>query len=338
MLNFDDIYGNIRLKAKLEKTAKSGNALNSYVFEGADGIGKKTTAQIFAAALLCESEGKIPCGHCGACAKTSTMNHPDVIYVRRQKDKASIGIDEVREQIVEKVYVKPLLADKKIFIIEDGGLLTVGAQNGLLKILEEPPPYAVFIILTPKAGMLLDTVLSRSIELPFLPLPYDEVYRYFKSHSDKPEERLQFAAMFSQGIIGRGQKLLDDDDFSELYRLTLRHITALLRSNAAVVDFESFLLENKDRVDFIIDFMLIFLRDCLFEKINLQKQILCRDRLYEIKECAKNFSKKSLVKAMDTVLEYQRRLAGNASAAASAMELLMNIREGMDDKGNWSQI
>ena len=334
MLNFDNICGNSRLKERLEKTAKSGNVLNSYVFEGANGIGKKTTAQIFAAALLCEGKGKIPCGQCATCAKTGSLNHPDVIYVRKKKDKASVGIDDVREQIIETVYVKPLLAEKKIFIIEDGGSLTAGAQNGLLKILEEPPPYAVFITLVPKSGMLLETVLSRSVLLSFLPLSYDEVYRYFKMHFEKPEERLQFAARFSQGIIGRGQKILEDEEVSELYCQTLNHIIRLLRSDDAVVDFERFLLDNKDKMEFVIDFMLVFLRDCLFAGLNLEKQILCRDRMYEIKECCQMVSKKSLVRAMDCVLHYQRRLAGNASASASALELLMSIREEMNDKGN----
>ena len=130
MLGFQDIYGNERLKERLLHTVRSGNVLNSYVFEGADGIGKKTTADIFAAALLCGERENAPCGQCEICAKTGSHNHPDVIYVRKKKDKATVGIDDVREQVMETVYVKPLLADRKIFIIEDGGALTAGAQNG----------------------------------------------------------------------------------------------------------------------------------------------------------------------------------------------------------------
>lgn len=337
MLNFDELCVSRRIKERLERTARSGNALNSYVFEGADGIGKKTAAQVFAAALLCEGEGRIPCGRCGACAKTGSYNHPDIIFVRRKKDKASLGIDDVREQITETVYVKPLLAEKKIYIIEDGGLLTVGAQNGLLKILEEPPAYAVFVLLTPKTAMLLDTVLSRSAVLSFLPLSVEEVHCCLqKKHPNSPEERLQFAARFSQGIIGRGLRLLEDEEFSELYRLTLHHTAELLRTDAAVTDFERFLLDGRDRLEYIIDFMLIFLRDCLFEKLNLEKQILCHDRLYEIKESCRTLSKKALVGAMDAVLRYQKRIAGNASASASALELLMSVREGMHDQGNRS--
>lgn len=338
MLGFQDIYGNERLKERLLRTVRSGNVLNSYVFEGADGIGKKTTADIFAAALLCGERENAPCGQCEICAKTGSHNHPDVIYVRKKKDKATVGIDDVREQVMETVYVKPLLADRKIFIIEDGGALTAGAQNGLLKILEEPPAYAVFLILVPKAGMLLDTVLSRSVVCTFLPLPYAEVYRYFCKHMQKPEEQLQFAARFSQGVIGRGLMLLEDGEYMELYSRTTRFMELLLRSDEAVTDFERFLLDHKDKLDFVIDFMLIFLRDCVLCRLNMEEQVLCRDKLYEIKSVGAAVSKKALVSAMDCVLRYQKRTAANANASVSALELLMSIREEMDDKGYRCQV
>lgn len=338
MLNFLDIYGNDHLKKRMIRTVESGNVLNSYIFEGADGIGKKTTADIFAAALLCEAREEAPCGKCGACLKTGLHNHPDVVYVRKKKDKATIGIDDVREQVMETVYVKPLLAERKIFIIEDGGALTVGAQNGLLKILEEPPPYAVFITLVPKAGMLLDTVLSRSVLFTFLPLPQEEVYRYFKENTTQSEEQLQFAVRFSQGIIGRGRMLLENEEFMNLYRQTMRFMELLLRQGQAIGDFERFLLEHKDKIDFIIDFMLIFLRDCILVSLGMEQQILCRDKLYEIKGVAESASKKALVAAADSVLRYQKRIAANANTSAAALELLMGIREEIHDKGNRSQV
>ncbi len=338
MQKFSDIYGNVLLVKRLQWMVQSGKVLNSYVFEGAEGIGKKTTADIFASALVCENQKNAPCGYCSACAKTGTRNHPDIIYVRKKKDKTSIGIDEVREQIIESAYIKPFLADKKIFIIEDGGLLTAGAQNGLLKVLEEPPAYAVFIILTPKAGLLLDTVLSRSVLFSFLPLSYEETYRYFRTHTQAPEEKLQFAARFSQGVIGKGQKLLEDEEFQELYQQTARFTEALLRSDQAVNDLEQFLLEHKDKVDFIVDFMLLFLRDCILVSLHLQDQILCRDKRFEIENISALISKKALVAAMDSVLRYQKRMSANANASAAALEMLMSIREEMDDKGNRSTV
>ncbi len=338
MLTFDDIYGNSHLKERLIRTVKSGNALNSYVFEGASGIGKKTTADIFAAALLCESGSGSPCGKCDACIKCASHNHPDIIYISKKKDKATIGIDDVREQVMETVYVKPLLAERKIFIISDGDALTPGAQNGLLKILEEPPAYAVFITMVSKAAMLLDTVLSRSVRFTFLPLEQSEVYRYFSEHTAGDESQLQFASRFSQGIIGRGLLLLEDESFSELYKKTVNHTELLLSKGSGIGDFERFLIENKEKLDFIIDFMMIFLRDCILSSLNMSEQILCRDKLYEIKNIAASASKKALVGAADSVLRYQKRIAQNANTSAAALELLLSIREEMNDKGNRSQV
>ncbi len=338
MLSFDDIYGNSHLKRRLIRTVKSDNALNSYIFEGADGIGKKTTADIFAAALLCESGSGSPCGKCDACIKCASHNHPDIIYVSKKKDKATIGIDDVREQVIENAYVKPLLAERKIFIIADGEALTPGAQNGLLKILEEPPSYAVFITMVQKAGMLLDTVLSRSVRFTFLPLEQEEVYRYFREHTDKDDEQIKFASRFSQGIIGRGLMLLEDESFTELYKKTVKHTELLLSEQKGIGDFERFLLDNKEKLDFVIDFILIFLRDCILASLKMDKQILCRDKLYEIKNIAASLSKKALVSAADSVLRYQKRMAQNANTSAAALELLLSIREEINDKGNRSKV
>ena len=154
----DSLYGSSAhslISQRLLMAVRSGRVLNSYVFEGAAGIGKKTMAELFAAALVCEGKaGQLPCGSCPACRKVFTHNHPDVIYLEKTDGKKTIGIDAVRERILEQVYIRPLLADKKIFLITDGGALTEESQNSLLKALEEPPEYAVFIILTEKAGML----------------------------------------------------------------------------------------------------------------------------------------------------------------------------------------
>jgi DNA polymerase-3 subunit delta' len=337
VLSFDDIYGNKRIKERLVRTVRTDSALNAYVFEGADGIGKKTTADIFAASLLCE-EGGLPCGKCGACIKCDTKNHPDIIYVKKKKDKATIGIEDVREQVMETVYVKPFLSDKKIFIIAEGGALTQEAQNGLLKVLEEPPSYAVFIILVPKASMLLDTVLSRSVLFTFLPLSEDEAYRYFKENTDYGEEQLKFAASFSQGVIGRGLLLLEDESFSELYAATTKHMLRLMSSGDGVQEFERFLIENKAQIDFVIDFMLILIRDCILVCLGTKQKILCRDKLNEIEKIAAGASKKALVSAADSIISYRKRMMQNANTSAMALELLLNIREEVNDKGNRSQV
>ena len=132
--------------------------------------------------------------------------------------------------------------------------------------------------------------------------------------------------------------LLEDESFSELYKKTVNYTELLIAKGSGIGDFERFLIDNKDKLDFIIDFMMIFLRDCILSSLNMSEQILCRDKLYEIKNIAASVSKKALVGAADSVLRYQKRIAQNANTSAAALELLLSIREEMNDKGNRSPV
>ena len=329
--NFQEIVGLSRIKDRLKRTVAGNAVLNSYVFEGEPGSGKKTVARIFASAVLCSGEGERPCGNCPACAKTMSGNHPDILYVRKGKGKNTIGIDDVREQIMEQVYIKPFLAEKKFFIIEDGDDLTPGAQNGLLKVLEEPPDYVVFILLVSKAGNLLDTVLSRSVVLTFLPLSCEEVCSCLRKSGGHTEEEVLFAAKFSQGIVGRAEAILQSETFAEIYRQTLKYMQALAADRASATDFEKYLQEQRDQIKLVVDFMLVWVRDCLLIKCNLESMVLCRDHLFELRAFCAKVTKKTLVRAMDSILQYQKKLSQNASFNAASLEMLLSIREGMDD-------
>ena len=112
----------------------------------------------------------------------------------------------------------------------------------------------------------------------------------------------------------------------------------LLRTGSGLPDFERFLLEHKEKREYIADFLLIFLRDCLLVQLGLEKQVLCRDRLTEIRALGAALSKRRLTAATDSVLRYMRRTAANANASASALELLMSIRGETNDKGNGSPV
>lgn len=333
-MTFQDIIGHHSIKERLRKSILHKKILNSYVFEGEQGIGKKSMAQVFASAILCQSEDADvkPCGHCDACVKTFTGNHPDIIYVQKPKDKKTIGIDVIREQVLQQVYIKPLLADKKIFIIPEGEALTEQSQNGLLKVLEEPPSYTVFLILVPKAGMLLDTVLSRSGVFTFLPLSYEETKQYFTNRYSGENEKLEFAITFSQGIIGKGLSILENENFLQYYNQTIKRLTELLKSKSSITEFEQFCIDNKESIDLVVDFMLIWLRDCVLIKLSMQEKLICKDKLYDVKAFSDSVSKKALVRAMDHVIAFQSKLAQNVNYNAATLSMLMCIREEFDDK------
>ena len=116
-------------------------------------------ASLFAMTLQCEKHGVEPCMECPSCKKAQSQNHPDIIYVKHEKPN-TISIDEIREQLINDVMIKPYSSPYKIYIIDEAQKLTLQAQNALLKTIEEPPAYAVVMLLADNPDALLPTISS----------------------------------------------------------------------------------------------------------------------------------------------------------------------------------
>ena len=325
-MSFENFAGNSHLKTQLKRFIETEQILNSYVFAGETGIGKKTLSGEFIKGIFCEAPlHSGACGACSACKKLEAESHPDIFYLKKQKDKKSYGIEEIREQIIKQVYIKPFIAARKIFVIPEGDDLTQEAQNGLLKVLEEPPEYVTFIILVSKKSMLLDTVLSRSCVLNLHPAPLWEASSHLhKLYPYETEENINFYTKFSQGIIGKAIKIITDEEYRALFFDTAKHLSSVIKSSDGIIDFHRFLLDNKDNISVIIDFMLIFLRDCIFSCEELTEMVICPQNLKNV-ICAKSY-KKIYTSAMETVLNYKNKLNFNVNFAFWALDLLTEIQ------------
>ncbi|MCF0143171.1 MAG: DNA polymerase III subunit delta, partial [Parasporobacterium sp.] len=168
MSNQEKLLGNQNNLKHLTEAACRGKLSHAYIIAGADGSGKKTFADLIARTLLCNENTDFsrsePCGHCSACTKTSSGNHPDLIWVTHEKPRL-ISVGEVREQIVGPMKIIPYYGPKKIFIVPDAHLMNENAQNALLKTIEEPPEYGLIFLLVNNADYLLDTIRSRCLRL-----------------------------------------------------------------------------------------------------------------------------------------------------------------------------
>jgi DNA polymerase III delta prime subunit len=140
---------------------------HAYVIEGDAGL--LDNANAFAKTLNCLENGETACGACVSCRVFASGNHPDTLYVTGTK-ATSIGVDDVREQIIEQMATKPFHYKYKVFIINKAETLTPAAQNALLKTIEEPAPYGVFLLLTKNIEAMLETVLSRCTVMKEKPL------------------------------------------------------------------------------------------------------------------------------------------------------------------------
>ena len=161
MMGFNNIIGHEEIIGHLKNAIESGKISHSYIFTGEPGSGKKLLAGTFAATLQCEAGGTEPCQKCDSCKKAMGKNHPDIIMVSHEKP-GTITIDEIRDQVINDIDIRPYYSPYKIYIIADADLMTPQAQNALLKTIEEPPEYAVILLLTNNIGGLLPTIQSRS--------------------------------------------------------------------------------------------------------------------------------------------------------------------------------
>ena len=202
---FETLLGNDRLKQNLTEALAKGRISHFYLISGPEGSGKHTLAKLLAAAILCGGSRR-PCGSCAHCRKMGSGNHPDFITVEDPEHK-NVAVKIVR-QIRDDMFIRPNEAEHKIYLFSQE--LGIEGQNALLKILEEPPKYGVFILLTDNPDKLLPTVRSRCTELKMLSLP-EPVLRgqLRKDFPRSPEEDLTAAIVRSGGFLGQARQLLD---------------------------------------------------------------------------------------------------------------------------------
>ena len=204
-MGFDALLGNDRLKQNLVKTLHSGRISHFYLISGPQGSGKKTLAQLLGQAILCQGRDK-PCGSCPACRKVLHHNHPDFITVTDPEHK-NVAVKIVRD-IREDVFIRPNEADFKVYLFPQD--LGIEGQNALLKILEEPPSYGVFLLLTDNPEKILPTVRSRCTELKMQALPAQALTAYLSArYPQASAEDITAAADRSGGFLGQALELLE---------------------------------------------------------------------------------------------------------------------------------
>ena len=205
-MGFEELLGNQRLRDNLTKSLSRGRISHFYLISGPQGSGKRTLAKLLASSIFCRESGK-PCGHCLPCRKMKSGNHPDFITVEDPEHK-NVAVRIIRE-FREDVFIRPNESDHKIYLLPQE--LGIEGQNALLKILEEPPAYGVFILLTDNPEKLLPTIRSRSTELALQPLEPELLRRALEREFPKAEAgSIQAAVDRSGGYLGQARKLLEE--------------------------------------------------------------------------------------------------------------------------------
>lgn len=212
-MGFDKLLGNDQLKENLRAARRKGRLSHFYLLSGPRGAGKHTLAELIAAAMLCQ-EPDGPCGVCRHCRKLLSGNHPDYITID-DPTKKTVPVDLIREARSD-IFVRPNEGDKKIYLFPRAQDLGLPGQNALLKVLEEPPSYGVFLLLTDNPEKLLPTVRSRCVELKLRALPEGLLTRKLREEfPDAEAERIAAAIGRSGGYLGQARELLSGQGLSE---------------------------------------------------------------------------------------------------------------------------
>lgn len=206
-MGFESLLGNTQLKENLRASVGRGRLSHFYLICGPAGSGKRTLARLLAAAALCRGEDK-PCMACAACRKVFSGVHPDFITVD-EPDKVTVPVEVIRRARAD-IYVRPNEADRKVYLFPRGQDIGIAGQNALLKVLEEPPEYGVFLLLTDNPDRLLPTVRSRATELTLRALPEEIACNALSARFPEAEgESIRAAAVRSGGYLGQAAALLE---------------------------------------------------------------------------------------------------------------------------------
>ena len=325
MYTFEEIRGNTPLVEQLRRSAASGRSSHAYLFLGGAGAGKRLIANTFAKALQCEGE-KRPCDSCKSCHAFNHGNHPDVIYFQPLKNGKTYTIEDVREQLLETVDLKPFQYEKKIYIIEKADTLNIQSQNALLKTLEEPPAHAVFLLLAERAEAFLPTILSRVVVMKSRPLSAETIADYLMQAGHLAEESHILSA-YAQGRIGQALELVEDEGFREMRQDILGKLEAL----PSMSEGEAYLLAKdlegyKNDLRFL-DIMELWYRDLLTAKsLREEGYLIQRDKKDAIFRAAKEPAA-LLAKKAAAVRTARMRLAQNANFRLTMEVMLMDLKE-----------
>lgn len=322
MFSFSEIVGHEQIKEHLQAAIWEHKPFHAYIFQGDVGVGKETMARTFAAGLQCQSEEIKPCKECVSCHQIESGNQPDVVWVAREK--ASLGVEEIREQLCNTMDIKPFSSPYKIYIVPEAEKMTEAAQNALLKTIEEPPEYGVVILLTSNISELLPTIQSRCLTLEFRPLSTATVENFLTSQCQVPDYLAKASAAFAQGNLGKAVRYAKSEDFIERkdqILSLLRHVKEMDLSDMLTVIKD--LGARKEEIRDYIDLMALWYRDVLlFKATKNVNSLLFQEEVAHISREANERSYEKIEEILQAFDKAKIRIRANVSFDVT-MELML---------------
>ena len=328
MAGFKDIVGHEQIIWHLKNAVSTGKISHAYMFNGEQGSGKKLLANLFAMTLQCEEDGTEPCMKCRSCRQALTGNHPDIIRVSHEKPN-TIGVEDIRGQVNGDIQIRPYNGKYKIYIISDADRMTVQAQNAILKTIEEPPGYAVLMLLANNADMMLPTILSRCVRLNLKAVKDGDIKEYLMKNMQIPDYQAEISAAFAQGNVGKAVKLASSDKFNEMKQDVLELLRYMDRMELyEIMDAVKRINAYREDMDDFLDLLTVWFRDVLLFKATLDAgSLIFKDELPAIQKRARTSSYEGLEEIIRAIDRARVRLKANVNFDLVLELLLLTIKE-----------
>ncbi len=327
------IYGHDAQARVLQESITLGNLAHAYIFYGPPQIGKRAVADSFIQSILCQGQDPHPCQRCDHCAAYSGGVHPDVFAVRPRDGASTISVEQIR-QLQNQLYLRPTFASVMIGMVYDAQRLHLVAANALLKLLEEPPPNVIIVLVAHTLATLPATLISRCQLLKFRPLTYAAMKKWLSSQL-LDQRMTKTVAALSMGRIGVAQSLIQDT--LQSYHASVSAILTMFEGAALdrflyieklVSEFKAKtgLDEGRDLIGSFLDYSELLLRDLLLVKIS--RELVCnetyRDRLQKL---SKRFTMQVLHQLLSELRAVRMQLARHLNVQLALENYSIKIPE-----------
>ncbi|MCI8299837.1 MAG: DNA polymerase III subunit [Lachnospiraceae bacterium] len=328
MAGFSNIIGHEQIKEHLQNAISMNKVSHAYIFNGPDRSGKMALANSFAMALQCEQHSTEGCMECHSCQQALSGNQPDIIYLQHEKPN-TISVDDIRRQINNDIGIKPYASPYKIYIVSEAEKMSQQAQNALLKTIEEPPAYAVILLLTSNADSFLPTILSRCITLNLKPVPDTAIHNFLMERYQIPDYKADICTAFAQGNVGKAVQLASSEEFNEIKASALQLVKRVKDIELhEMIETVKRISDYKLEINDYFDIMFIWYRDVLLYKATSDiNSLIFKDEISDIKKQASKSSYEGIETIIKSLDKAKNRLNANVNFDLVIELLLQTIKE-----------
>jgi len=328
-MSFKDILGHQRPIILLQRAIKNEKVVNSYLFLGNEGIGKKYVALQFAKALNClgkESEGGDACDHCSSCKKIDHALHPDVLVI--EPEGQYIKVDQVRQMQRQLAY-KPYEGRHRVCILTAADRMAPYIPNTLLKTLEEPPLHTVIVLLANSSRFILPTILSRCQTIRFNPLPIPLLSKWLMEGKGFNEAEAHLLASLSEGSPGKALEIQEEIHQIPREELLIDWIGLKSLPIERMWNWVESLPSQRENLLLMLEVAKTLLRDLVVVKtLRKEPNLIHSDLLPVMEPMAAKWSLSSLLKRMEILHQTTLAIRSNANTNLALEAMMLSWAEG----------